>query len=325
MKNILTQALTAATVLSLVIIALPARAESITPVCPSIAITRSLAFGSRDLYTGGDVSRLQAFLGISPTGYFGPITKAGVIKFQSDNSIAPAVGYVGPLTRAAIAKRCIVTPPSGVDISFSAAPTTGSAPLPVTFSASGSGLGRGQYVVDYGDGANSGPVPSYCVSVSGTASSSCNMTAGHTYTSPGVHTASLSPYVACLWTTPRCLLDTQLLGSATITVGKTATTSTLSIPGSTTLAPGTSATNKGAYFTYTLTANAVRLTPSVSADFTWSESHCGTSGCLGAADPAPQNFTLYLSSGNGSYTSALGHVITLTAVASNSATVDVPK
>jgi len=302
-----------------------AGAESVTPACPDVAISRNLTVGSRDFTTGKDVSRLQTFLGIAPTGYFGPITKAGVIAFQKANSIAPAVGYVGPLTRAAIIKRCAPTGGSTVDVSFSAMPVTGTVPLAVTFPVSGSGLGKGQYIIEYGDGANSGPLQSYCTTTTGsTATSSCEFSAGHTYTSAGVYTASLSPYVACLWSTPRCALEAQLLGTATITVGKVATTNSLTIPGSVTLAPGASASAKAAYATETLTVNSVNVT-GASASFTWSESHCGTSGCLGAADPAPQTFTLYLSYGAAGYTTALGYTLTLTAVGANSATVSVTK
>jgi len=313
----------AVTVLVLFTGASLAQADSVTPACPSTTIFHNLTVGSRDAGTAGDVSRLQKFLGIGPTGYFGPLTKAGVIAFQKANSIAPAVGYVGPLTRAAIVKRCNPTG-STADVSFSASPTTGTAPLAVTFPVSGSGLGRGQYIIAYGDGANSGPLQSYCTTTTGVATSSCEFSAGHTYTSAGVYSASLSPYVACLWSTPRCALEAQLLGTATITVGKVATSSTLTIPGSATLAPGASASARAAYATETLTVNSVNVT-GASASFTWSESHCGTSGCLGAADPAPQTFTLYLSYGAAGYTTALGYTLTLTAVAANSATVSITK
>lgn len=296
-------------------------AESVTPACPDIVISRNLTVGSRDASTGKDVSRLQVFLGISPTGYFGPITKAGVITFQKENSIVPAVGYVGPLTRAAIVKRCSGGV-STTNVSFSPAPTTGTAPLAVTFSVSGSGLGRGQYIIAYGDGANSGPLQSYCTTTAN-ATSSCEFSAGHTYASAGVYSATLEPYVACMWGTPRCMLYTQLLGTATITVGKVATASTLTIPGSVTLAPGASASASGTYSTNTLTVNTVSV-GTASASLTWSESHCGTSGCLGAPDPAPQTITLKLS-GTSGYTSALGYKLTLTAVGANSATVNVTK
>lgn len=67
--------------------------------------TVDLTIGS----TGADVTALQTFLvskgmlvmpaGV-PMGYFGPLTKAAVAKYQASVGIAPAVGYVGPLTRA---------------------------------------------------------------------------------------------------------------------------------------------------------------------------------------------------------------------------------
>ena len=297
----------------------------VTAACPTIALTHDLSLGATDSATGGDVSSLQTFLGISPTGYFDSATKQSAVSWQASNSISPAVGYVGPLTRAAIIERCSPSGGSTVDVSFSATPSTGTAPFAVAFSSSGVDLGTGQYIIDYGDSATSGSLQSYC-----STSTDCSLSAHHTYTSAGVYTASLSPYIACQWSTPRCMLATQLFGTATITVGSASAPSTLVIPGFATLAPGASASAKGAYFTYTLTLNTVHLpayggTQEVSASFTWSESRCGTSGCLGAADPAPQTFTLYLSGGNSSYTSALGHVITLTAVAANSATVDVSK
>ncbi len=67
--------------------------------------------------TGADVKALQQLLNKdsatqvaasgagSPgneTSTFGPATKAAVIKFQTKNSISPAVGYVGPKTRASL-------------------------------------------------------------------------------------------------------------------------------------------------------------------------------------------------------------------------------
>ncbi|MGB9681289.1 MAG: peptidoglycan-binding domain-containing protein [Minisyncoccia bacterium] len=56
-----------------------------------------------DLYyglTSNDVKNLQIILGVTPTsGYFGPLTKAAVQRFQAQYGI-PQTGYVGPLTRA---------------------------------------------------------------------------------------------------------------------------------------------------------------------------------------------------------------------------------
>jgi len=59
--------------------------------------------------SGEDVTQLQTvliadgYLDISaPTGYFGALTKAAVVKFQAAESISPTSGYVGPLTRAVL-------------------------------------------------------------------------------------------------------------------------------------------------------------------------------------------------------------------------------
>ena len=74
--------------------------------------TRTLTMGS----IGPDVKSLQVFLnsngfriatsGIGSPGkestYFGPATKAAVIRFQQANQITPASGVFGPLTRAKV-------------------------------------------------------------------------------------------------------------------------------------------------------------------------------------------------------------------------------
>lgn len=85
--------------------------------CP--VLTRSLQQGS----SGADVMSLQVFLNasadtrVSVSGagspgmestYFGPATKAAVIKFQAKNNVSP-IGIVGPATRAAIAAVCGTT------------------------------------------------------------------------------------------------------------------------------------------------------------------------------------------------------------------------
>ena len=60
--------------------------------------TQNLTVGS----TGAEVTQLQTVLGVTPvTGYFGPITKAAVVKYQVANGV-PGTGYVGPLTRGVL-------------------------------------------------------------------------------------------------------------------------------------------------------------------------------------------------------------------------------
>lgn len=76
-----------------------------TPMCRKFA--RGLALGNR----GDDVKELQemlrekGFLNGSSTGYFGPMTKAAVVKFQKESGLNPS-GYFGELSRKMHEKRC---------------------------------------------------------------------------------------------------------------------------------------------------------------------------------------------------------------------------
>lgn len=73
----------------------------------SLIFVSNLSLGS----TGTDVVTLQQYLvekgyleipaGV-PYGYFGPLTKSALAKWQSANGISPAVGYFGPISRVAI-------------------------------------------------------------------------------------------------------------------------------------------------------------------------------------------------------------------------------
>ena len=68
----------------------------VTPKLP-ITLSRNLFFGC----FGDDVKSLQTFLGVNPTGWFGPATRAAVKEYQLDMGI-PSTGYVGNLTRASL-------------------------------------------------------------------------------------------------------------------------------------------------------------------------------------------------------------------------------
>lgn len=72
-----------------------------------LELSRNLFHGRR----GDDVRMLQTHLmenGFYPegliTGYFGPLTRKAVIRYQALNGIMPAVGYVGPITRGVLAE-----------------------------------------------------------------------------------------------------------------------------------------------------------------------------------------------------------------------------
>ncbi|MEK7156470.1 MAG: peptidoglycan-binding protein [Patescibacteria group bacterium] len=177
-------------------------APDVTPmpigrICPQIL--RTLEQG----ITGSDVKELQAYFGVTQTGYFGPMTARAVAAFQAEEGLSQ-VGIVGPMTRAAFARRC------GWNQTFTASPTSGPAPLLVTFDVSRRATDVG-YSIDFGDG-QSGPL-----SHAGLQS--------HTYTSKGAYTAKLiyqAPAPAC--NAPEGAACTMVLpparvvGTATITV-----------------------------------------------------------------------------------------------------------
>jgi|GEM_PF-2280561 len=72
--------------------------------CPQLY--SNLTFGMTDAQTGGQVSALQRYFGLTPTGYYGALTRQTVSNFQSQRGLYPVTGGVGPLTRAEIVRTC---------------------------------------------------------------------------------------------------------------------------------------------------------------------------------------------------------------------------
>lgn len=193
--------------------------------CPQLSY--NLYIGVRDYYTGGQVSALQQFLNARygnqlVTGYFGVMTYANVARFQREQSVYPITGGVGPLTRAAIARMCSTTTPPPTATGLSANPAYGTAPLSVSFG--GVVSDASQYIIDFGDGTNSGPLPSIC-----TSTNSCTISGSHTYGSAGTYNATLSRYISCMYSNPRCMIAVMPVGQTTIQVQSPVQTNTLSV------------------------------------------------------------------------------------------------
>jgi len=94
-------------------------------------------------------------------------------------------------------------------VTMAANPYSGSAPLAVTMSAAGLTTNM-QYIFQYGDGANSGPL---------TATATGTISASHTYANAGSYNASVQSYIACAWATPyRCMIAVMDLATTTVTV-----------------------------------------------------------------------------------------------------------
>jgi len=101
------------------------------------SFTRNLTVGS----TGADVTALQTLLGVAPaTGYFGAITKAAVMAYQTANGL-PSTGYVGPMTLAklnASAPVAPTTPATGCPAGMTCTPVAAACPAGYTCTPAGS-------------------------------------------------------------------------------------------------------------------------------------------------------------------------------------------
>ncbi len=102
-----------------------------------VELSYNLFSGSTDNTAGGQVTKLQRFLGVSQTGYFGPETEAAVQRWQAANGVVSSgspdttgYGYVGPRTRDAMARGCDGQNPTPTRMSI--VPDSGAAPLSVT-------------------------------------------------------------------------------------------------------------------------------------------------------------------------------------------------
>lgn len=187
-----------------------------------IALSRDLHVGMKgnDHDNDNDVKGLQEALGVSATGYFGTQTQAAVKAWQTAHGIK-ATGYVGPATRAAI--RCGIIPSPSTTASSTAAlsanPSSGAAPLAVSFT--GTGLADGaRYLIEFGDGATSTPLSAVdvCMHLADGSGGCPKVGASHTYTSVGTYTATLESYVSCMWSNPRCMIATVPLATTTVSV-----------------------------------------------------------------------------------------------------------
>ena len=118
-----------------------------TPSVPSTpsstAFTKDLTVGS----TGADVTALQnalkaaGYMTANATGYFGALTKAGVIAWQTAKGVTPAAGYFGAKSRAAF----------GGTVSTGTTGTTGTTSTPAPATA---GTGNGLKVMLAADSPN---------------------------------------------------------------------------------------------------------------------------------------------------------------------------
>lgn len=161
---------------------------SVGNYCPKLSVT--MQKGSRDATTRNQVTELQIFLtdyynldeNVVVGGYFGKLTHQYVVQFQTEQGL-PALGIAGQLTRAKIAQVCGEGAPTPVP-SFSATPTSGPAPLTVSFTANAKGIDPSRFKIDFGDGSAKLCNSTFCPGAGG-------WTLQHSYTTVGTYTATL--------------------------------------------------------------------------------------------------------------------------------------
>ncbi len=128
---------------------------STPPIQVCVDIPRNLYLGM----SGEDVMRLQRFLGVRATGYFGPITKNAVRAWQLQNGViaharAEGAGILGPKTRTAMSCSKPIEIVSPINVTLATPSATSSTPTTtvtvtsvpaVPFLPQSSGGGGGAY------------------------------------------------------------------------------------------------------------------------------------------------------------------------------------
>lgn len=168
------------------------------PSCLSFASNMGIGTSS------GSVVALQTFLNsrgymsYASTGYFGPITYAAVVKFQSAYAI-PNTGFVGPLTRAEIAAlSCGNVPPAQGPVKiYNISPNPTSIGTSVT--VTGFGFTPTDNIVFFAGGAISGIPSSGGIAIACTTDPSCipGIRQSLTFTVPTAIGPYCTPGMAC--------------------------------------------------------------------------------------------------------------------------------
>lgn len=183
-----------------------------------LAQMRTLSEGQR----GDEVRALQEFLQseklftATPTGFFGPITREALKKWQTQEGIDPA-GIAGHRTAERLRIWCGGSGIPGQR--FSANPMRGNAPLTVVFDTwlSGERLPNVSYIIDFDDGSSEPATTCF------SPADACERPGQnkHAYTQNGTYTATLNKITDICGGNQMCMapVQTEVVGKLQISVG----------------------------------------------------------------------------------------------------------
>ncbi len=212
-------------VLSSLLLSLPFLSEAqvvAMPVAPAcLIINKNLTYGMSD----PEVAKLQQFLNVTMTGYFGPLTLKAVQKWQKENNVVSSgspsttgYGRVGAFTRAKLKEKCQTSEKH--DYKFSASPAIGSAPLKVSFSAVPEpGVSSESYYISLGDGVEYKLLSITCDASSIAGPCPTLMTLSHTFSQAGTYEVGLEKKYSCPPGSEKCIaLYSEKVASVTVTI-----------------------------------------------------------------------------------------------------------
>lgn len=168
-------------------------------LCPSATTSVAHTYNVNGVY---DAQLIAGFPGTTP--------RCDGITIACTMQIARPIRILGQ------ARIRVGTTTASSTVVMTATPASGNAPLTITAAASGL-TANSQYIFQYGDGGNSGPL---------TADNNGTITASHTYATAGKYTATVQSYISCAWGTPyRCMIAVLDLAKALVTVTDTTSSS----------------------------------------------------------------------------------------------------
>ena len=153
---------TAAAFLATVLATFGGATSTPATLAPCVNIAHTLSLGSKS----AEVAKLQQFLGVSQTGYFGPQTRQKLLAWQLSHAVVPSAktlgaGTTGPKTRAAL--KCAPAAASATATSSQKQIVAPVAPTPIATSSTIVPVAPAQTIQSIGGSSGAPNCPAFTV------------------------------------------------------------------------------------------------------------------------------------------------------------------